>query len=222
MRFAVNHFDLIAHRYDSLFRRPSDDPLPRLIDAHQGDLILDVGGGTGRNALLLAREGARVVVSDLSMGMVRHALGRGLPAVLADVTHLPFGAGVFDRALVVDAYHHFVNPSPDAAQSLAIVELLRVLKYGGRLVVEEPNPKKWQTWLIAAAERVLLMGSRFLAPEILTRRITSEGGRCVLCEEHGFSVDLVFEKTILTHEIARSRQLADDCASHVGNAGISG
>ena len=197
MRFAISHFDLIAHRYDRLFRRPADDPLPRLVDAHPGDCILDVGGGTGRNAYLLASEGARVVVCDLSMGMVRHALGRGLPAVLADVTHLPFGAGVFDRTLVVDAFHHFVDPSPDIAQSMAIVELVRVLKYGGRLVLEELDPKRWSTRLIAAAERVLLMGSRFLLPEVLVSRVTTEGCRNLLCEEHGFSVDLVFEKATL-------------------------
>jgi SAM-dependent methyltransferase len=220
MRFSINHFDLLAHRYDRLFARPDDDPLPRLVDAHQSDCILDVGGGTGRNALVLQGAGARVVVCDISLGMLRRASERGLPVVLADVTRLPFAAGAFDQALVVDAFHHFVDPSPAFAQARAGVELLRILKYGGRLVIEEPNPKRWQTRVIAAVERVLLMGSRFLSPELLVSRLETEGARHVLCENHGFSVDLVFEKATPEHEGTRVSQTADDCASDIGNTGV--
>jgi len=198
MRRPVNHFNLLAHRYDRLFRRPVDDPLPRLMEARQGDCILDAGGGTGRNALTLKEAGARMVVCDYSIGMLRSALERDLSAVLADVTRLPFASGVFDRTLVVDAFHHFVGPNPEIAQTLATGELLRTLKYGGRLVLEEPNTRRWQARLIAAAERILLMRSRFLAPEILVSRIEGPGVRCVLREEYGFSVDLVFEKAALS------------------------
>jgi len=200
MRLSIKHFDLVAHRYDRLFKRPDEDPLPRLADARPGDIVLDVGGGTGRNALALSGDGARVFVCDSSMGMLRRALERKLPVVLADVTQLPFGAEVFDRALVVDAYHHFVNPNPELAQTLAMEELMRILKHDGRLVLEEPNTRKWQARLIAAGERILLMGSRFLPPEILVSRASEQGGRCVLWEEHGFSVGLVFEKVVARHE----------------------
>jgi demethylmenaquinone methyltransferase/2-methoxy-6-polyprenyl-1,4-benzoquinol methylase len=194
MRFSINHFDLVAHRYDRLFARPDDDPLPRLVDARPASRVLDVGGGTGRNAQALQRTGARVVVCDISLGMLRRASARGLPSVLADVTHLPFAAGVFDRALVVDAYHHFVDPSPNFAQNRANEELLRILKHGGRLVIEELDPKRWQTRAIAAVERLLLMGSRFLSPETLVSCLEAKGARHLRCEHHQFSVDLVFEK----------------------------
>ena len=143
-----------------------------------------------------------MVVCDASLGMVRRAFERQLPGVLADVAHLPFAAGVFDRVLVVDAYHHFVEPDPDTAQTLAISELLRILNRGGRLVIEEPNTNRWQTRLIAAVEAVLLMGSRFVAPEILITGVVRQGGRCILREEHGFSVDLIFEKAALGEEAA--------------------
>jgi ubiquinone/menaquinone biosynthesis C-methylase UbiE len=194
VRPPVHHFNLLAQRYDRLFRRPVDDPLPRLVEAHKGDCILDAGGGTGRNALALRKAGAWIVVCDYSLGMLRRALERDLPAVLADVTRLPFAAGVFDRTLVVDAFHHFVDPNPVVAQALATGELLRTLKNGGRLVLEEPNTRRWQARLIAAAERILLMRSRFSVPGILVSLVEGQGVRCVLWEEHGISVDLVFEK----------------------------
>jgi demethylmenaquinone methyltransferase/2-methoxy-6-polyprenyl-1,4-benzoquinol methylase len=148
--------------------------------------------------------------------MARRALERELPVVLADVTHLPFSAGVFDRVLVVDAYHHFVDPSPEYAQRMAGVELLRVLKCGGRLVLEEPNLRRWQARLIAVAERVLLMGSRFLSPESLVRRLEGEGARHVLSEEHGFSMNLVFEKMMPRSAGSRALQLPDEQAFHGG------
>jgi len=200
MRLPIHHFDLLAHRYDCLFSRPADDPLPRLMDVRQGQHILDVGGGTGRNALALRDAGASVIVCDVSLGMMRRATERELPGVLADVAHLPFGAGVFDQVLVVDAYHHFVEPDPEIAQTLAVSELLRVLNHGGRLVIEEPNSNRWQARLIAAAESILLMGSRFVSPENLITRVTRQGGRLILRDEHGFSVDLIFEKPALGEE----------------------
>jgi demethylmenaquinone methyltransferase/2-methoxy-6-polyprenyl-1,4-benzoquinol methylase len=168
--------------------------------ANQGDRILDAGGGTGRNALTLRETGARIVVCDYSFGMLRRATERDLPAVLADVTRLPFATGTFNRTLVVDAFHHFVDPSPEIAQTLATGELLRTLRAGGRLFLEEPNTRRWQAKLIAAVEHLLLMRSRFLAPEILVGRLEGSGVRCVLREEHGFSVDLVFEKAALSDE----------------------
>jgi SAM-dependent methyltransferase len=194
MRPLFNHFDLLAPRYDRLFVRPADDPLPALVAAPPGSAIIDIGGGTGRNALLFQGAGCRTVVIDSSPEMLRRAKERGLDVVYADVTRLPFADEVFDRALMVDALHHFVAPSPKVAQPRAVSQSLRVLKSEGRLVLEEPNASHWQARLVAAIEFLLLMGSRFLEPDRLVHLFESEGARCVQREEHGFSVELVFRK----------------------------
>jgi SAM-dependent methyltransferase len=191
----VLQFDLLARNYDRLFKRPVDDPLPGLVNASPGVSVLDVGGGTGWNARLLQDAGAWVVVCDSSLRMLRKAAERDLTVVRADVAHLPFAAGVFDRALVVDAFHHFVDPLPAVCQAQAVPELLRILKQEGLLVLEEPDIGKWQTRLIAVAERVLMMRSHFLPPQALVEGIEREGGLCVKRHEHGFSVGLVFRKT---------------------------
>ena len=120
-----DHFSLIARWYDRLIRPVEDGRLAALLAAEPGQMVLDVGGGTGRYARLLDESGVRVIVCDASPGMTRQAQAKGLSAVLCDVTRLPFADGSADRVLVVDAFHHFVAPSPELAQPAAALELVR-------------------------------------------------------------------------------------------------
>ena len=56
MSWTFDHFDAIAHLYDRLIRPRADDPLPAILAAQPGDLVLDIGGGTGRIAQALIAE----------------------------------------------------------------------------------------------------------------------------------------------------------------------
>ncbi len=192
MRF--DHFDLIARWYDRLIRPAEDGRLAALLAAEPGQTVLDVGGGTGRCARSLTESGAHVVVCDASPGMARQAQAKGLPALLCDVTRLPFADGSADRVLVVDAFHHFVAPSPELAQPAAAHELLRALAPRGRMVVEEPDVTHHSVKLIVWMERLLLMGSRFLTPQQLAALFQAVGARRVEVHLDGMSAQLVIEK----------------------------
>lgn len=194
MKLPFDHFDLIAHWYDRLISRPAEDPLPSLLQAEPGQWVLDVGGGTGRNTHALRASGAQVVICDFAEGMVRQARGKGLSAVRGSVTHLPFKDNSADRILVVDAFHHFVHPSPEFAQRRAVHELLRVLCPGGRLVIEEPDTRHPGTQLIAWMERILLMGSRFWTLEDLVDVFEAAGARTLYAARNRFSALMVFTK----------------------------
>jgi SAM-dependent methyltransferase len=86
---------------------------------------LDVAGGTGANARLLAGGGWRVVLLDLSDEAVRRARRSGVRAVQADALRLPF-RGPFETVIVC----RFLE------RSIAR-ELVRLLAPGGTLYAEQ-------------------------------------------------------------------------------------
>ena len=189
-----DHFNFIARWYDRLIRPVEDGCLAERLAAEPGQIVLDVGGGTGRYARLLSDGGVRVIVCDASPGMARRAQAKELAAVLCDVTRLPFASGSAARMLVVDAFHHFVVPSPELAQPAAAHELLRALAPRGRMVIEEPDVTQRGVKLIVWMERLLLMGSRFLTPRQLATLFQAAGAQRVDVHLDGANARLVIER----------------------------
>lgn len=113
-----------------------------LLDLLPGDRALDVGCGTGDEVIALAEElgpTGRAVGADASATMVavgrRRAIEEGIAAtfVQADAQHLPFADASFDGVRAERLLQHV----PDA--DLALRELVRVARAGGRIVLWEAD-----------------------------------------------------------------------------------
>lgn len=121
--------------------RPVHDAVLRALATEPCARVLDVGCGTGRLAARLPelRSVRTVVGLDFSAGMLEQARARLASAeatalVRGDATRLPLADAAFDAAVSTEAFHWF----PD--QDAALVEIRRVLRPGGRLLLALVSP----------------------------------------------------------------------------------
>ena len=111
--------------------RPAAEALADACAVSAGQEVLDVAAGDGNFAIACAREGASVVASDLSPGMVERGRARsegegyGIEWVEADVEDLPFEDGRFD--CVGSVFGAMIAPRPRRTAE----ELFRVVRPGG-------------------------------------------------------------------------------------------
>jgi ubiquinone/menaquinone biosynthesis C-methylase UbiE len=118
----------------------------RLSNLTPGMRLLDDGCGRGELVLAAARAGAVAVGVDFSpdaVALTAEALARaGLPvsgAQRMDACRLGFADDSFDVALMTDVVEHLL---PDRLQE-ALLEVHRVLRPGGRLVVHTTPSKEF-------------------------------------------------------------------------------
>ena len=121
--------------------RPAAEALADACAVSAGQEVLDVAAGDGNFAIACAREGARVVASDLSPGMVERGRARSeregydIEWVEADVEALPFEDGRFD--CVGSVFGAMIAPRPRVTAE----ELFRVVRPGGTVGMTAWTPR---------------------------------------------------------------------------------
>lgn len=100
---------------------------------------LDFGGGDGALSTLMADKGAQAMIVDRSP----RALGYAHKAddrldVFASNTKIPFKVEVFDIATMLETLEHI----PDNQEMVALDEVNRVLKTGGKFIISVPSTKR--------------------------------------------------------------------------------
>ncbi len=184
----MDHFDFIAPIYDHLAGKPDKARYQHLLKLPCKGHLLDAGGGTARISSHLRDLIGHVVVNDLSHRMLRQAGKKSVQCVESRVEQLPFADETFDRILIVDALHHFNN------QTLAIQDLLRVLKCGGRMAIEEYDLNHIGVKLLSLAEKCLGMGSVFLKPSKIREMIRATGVKAKIEYPSRFTAWIIVDK----------------------------
>lgn len=108
--------------------------------------VLQVDGGPGWLAQLVADRGAHVIMTDLSNVAVARARARGIDARQCEIDAgpLPFSDGEFDVVISDSQLEHRFDPEH------ALDEMVRVLRPGGRLLLLLPNTAHWRVrwWIL--------------------------------------------------------------------------
>jgi demethylmenaquinone methyltransferase/2-methoxy-6-polyprenyl-1,4-benzoquinol methylase len=140
-------FSSVAERYDLMndlmswgLHRVWKTFAVQICGLRPGQRVLDVAGGTGDLARKLAGRimpGGQIVLSDINEAMLARGRDRlldqglAIPAVRCDAERLPFAADHFDCVTIGFGLRNVTR------KELALREMYRVLRPGGRLVVLE-------------------------------------------------------------------------------------
>lgn len=153
-------------KWDNLtmdFLKPMGDEIIRLLDPKDNELILDIGAGTGEPGLTIATmlTGGKVIITDLSEDMIaiaeENAMLRGInniETLVCDVSEIPFADNTFDAISCRFGFMFF----PDML--LAVKEMVRVLKPGGRVatsVWNAPDKNFWVTAIMSSINKNIQM-----------------------------------------------------------------
>ncbi len=136
--------DSFADVYDEWYDDVSDaEATATFVDRFgPSQRLLELGVGTGRLSTPLANRGHWVTGIDASLAMLDRWNGVAEPlvsmAVGADMAVLPFADGLFDTVLV--ATNTLFNVNQPGGQANCLAECHRVLRLGGRLIVEAMVP----------------------------------------------------------------------------------
>ena len=166
----IGTFDPLAPFYDIfivLFRRQIPGKITSRFKPGHGDVVLDIGGGTGYNAARMERASRRIIVLDISFRMLKRAKKyRHLDLVLGDARMLPFKDKSFDVVMAVDSLHH-VRDYPGV--------LKEVRRTGrGRVFVAEFSGKTLAGKLLTGLERFFLPVA-YIRPEEFRLEASREG-----------------------------------------------
>lgn len=150
-----NKFSPGWKKWDELtmdFLKPMGDEIIKLLNPESNAIILDVAAGTGEPGLTIASHlnGGKVVSTYLAEGMLEiaqeNAKKRGIKnfeTIVCDVCELPFADNTFDAISCRFGFMFF----PD--MQLAIKEMTRVLKPGGKIATAVWNIPEKNFWITA-------------------------------------------------------------------------
>jgi ubiquinone/menaquinone biosynthesis C-methylase UbiE len=179
--------------------------LDRFLAPLAGARVLDVGTGTGRAAIVLARRGAEVTGVDASAEMLEVARERAAAAQVTitfdrgDAHALPFGDRSFDAAIALRVLMH----TPGWRQCIA--ELCRVSR--ARVVFDYPSARS-----AAAIQAAMRRGAAALGRTTEAYRVFRPAAVAAVLQASGYritNVHRLFVLPIAVHKAINSRRFTE-------------
>lgn len=169
-------FSKLAHRYDDFVGSFDYEKIRKYLPVLPDELILDLGGGTGRVGIHFIKEANGCIILDLSFKMLNEAKKRSQRFMLVQGLSqtLPFREQSLKQIFINDSLHHIRD------QIGTIKDCYVVLKPKGKVIIREFNRKYFWNLFLILFEKIVRFGSKFLSPKELT----------TMCEEQNLSVSI--------------------------------
>ena len=143
-----DYFDQVSSEWDSmrkaLYGDEVRDAIVTAASIGPGDIVLDVGAGTGFLTEAASKAAGKVIALDLSKSMTDEAIsklaGRNVEFKIGSVERIPLGDSSVDAVVGNMFLHHCPDPEK------AIREMTRVLRPGGRIVFADMQEHEHE-WL---------------------------------------------------------------------------
>ncbi len=165
--------------------------LVRFAAVRAGERVLDVATGTGVVAITAARAGATVSGLDLSPELIERARVNASVAAVdvefvdGDVEALPYADASFD--VVLSQFGHMFAPRPE----IAVAQMLRVLKPGGRIAFSTWPPDQF-------IGRLFALIAEYMPPPLGVAAPPMWGDPNIVRQRLGEAVrDLFFERELM-------------------------
>jgi uncharacterized protein (TIRG00374 family) len=119
------------------WQRRRTDAIKKMLVASDGDLILDIGCGSGVQLRALEVAKPKLLIgTDVNRNALVYAKNKNIPQsefIIADAQNLPFKSETVNKIICAEIIEHLNEPEQ------MIAETQRVLKNGGSIVITTPN-----------------------------------------------------------------------------------
>lgn len=149
----MKKFDRVFKHYDGfikLFNFNKMEEIKDVIELQGDELVLDIGGGTGKLADYISKDCKAVYVLDESKGMLSKVKANTkVVPILGDGLDTGLAGNSIDVVIMSDVLHHIKN------QKGLIGEIYRILRDGGKLIILDLEKKHLGIRILRIFENIL-------------------------------------------------------------------
>lgn len=149
----LKKFDRVFKHYDrfiEVFNLNKMDEIKNILDLKGNEVVVDMGGGTGRLAHYLSKYCKTIYVLDESKGMLSKVkASKKIIPLLGDALDTGFNKDSIDVVIMSDMVHHVKD------QARLIAEAYKILKKDGKLLILDFEKRHIKIKILRAFEYML-------------------------------------------------------------------
>ena len=152
------------------------------IDIRPSDVLLDIGGNTGKITQAYSNNCKEVVVLEPKRNIIEYGRSHrpNIKFVEGGAESIPLPGEYFDKVVASASFHHFSD------QDSALEEMKRVLKPDGKIIIVEIDPDTPRGKSLKFCETLFHTGGKLYQPAQLSKKV----------EEHNLHVLSIDSTTI--------------------------